>query len=198
MNKNDSSYSDRARAGMTKARANYKDGMTKARTKARESYAEALPKAQAGAATSFEKLKQYGPVFAGTYASLYIGTLCGLYAGIDSGLIDPATVFSYIGSGTEAESKNTAEFIIDYLNHWAWTKPAVPFFEKNPHFANLGVAWVATKFTEPVRLVFAMVVVPRLAHSLGYVPTAEGGGEAVDTEQEEAKESVDDAKKKEQ
>jgi hypothetical protein len=89
------------------------------------------------------------------------------------GTIDPVTMFSYINSITTgahdalggdmmggtgesvedgmAESKTTAHMVIEYLQHYSFTRPVVPFLEKNPHFANLGVAWVATKFTEPVR-----------------------------------------------
>lgn len=127
--------------------------------------------AKKGAQTSYQKLKQYGPVFVGAYFSLYVATLGGLYAGVDSGLIDPLTLFSYInGGGAMEESKSTAHLIVEYLDHYALTRPAVPFLEKNPHFANLGVAWVATKLTEPVRLVVTMAVVPRLADYLGFVP----------------------------
>lgn len=130
--------------------------------------------ARKGAMTSYEKVKQYGPVFVGTYFTLYVATLGGLYAGVDSGLIDPVKLMKYISSNTDGaameESKTTAQLIIDYLQHYTLTRPAVPFLEKNPHFANLGVAWVATKVTEPFRLVVAMVVVPRLANYLGFVP----------------------------
>ena len=138
--------------------------------------------AKQGAKTTYQKLKQYGPVFVGTYASMYLVTLGTIYAGVDSGIIDPVTLFSHISniaehvgsavSGAEemAESKSTAEIVISYLDHYSWTKPVVPFLEKNPHFANLGVAWVATKFTEPIRLVVTMGIVPKLADYLGYVP----------------------------
>ena len=138
--------------------------------------------AKQGAKTTYQKLKQYGPVFVGTYASLYLVTLGSIYGGVDSGFIDPVTLFSHIsniaghvGSTVSeaeemAESKSTADVVISYLDHYAWTRPAVPFLEKNPHFANLGVAWVATKFTEPIRLVVTMGIVPKLADYLGYVP----------------------------
>jgi hypothetical protein len=152
--------------------------------------------ARKGAMTSYEKLKQYGPVFVGTYFTLYMATLGGLYAGVDSGLIDPVKLMGYISSGTDStameESKTTAQLIIDYLQHYTLTRPAVPFLEKNPHFANLGVAWVATKFTEPVRLVVAMVVVPRLANYLGFIPPGLEDEELTTEEAEEAEEFVED------
>lgn len=145
--------------------------------------------AKQGAKTTYQKLKQYGPVFVGTYASLYLVTLGSIYAGVDSGFIDPVTLFSHIsniaghvGSTVSeveemAESKSTADVVISYLDHYAWTRPAVPFLEKNPHFANLGVAWVATKFTEPIRLVVTMGIVPKLADYFGYVPHTDSPGE---------------------
>mmetsp|Transcript_16272 Transcript_16272/g.27087 ORF Transcript_16272/g.27087 Transcript_16272/m.27087 type:complete len:289 (-) Transcript_16272:45-911(-) len=155
----------------------YRDRARKATQRAKD-YSKPLAErgaiiAKKGAKTSLEKLRLYGPVFAGTYFVLYMGTIVGLYAGVDAGLIDPIQIMGYINGGEAEsleESKTTANLIIEYLEHYTLTRPAVPFLEKNPHFANLGVAWVATKFTEPVRLVVAMVVVPRLAKSLGLVP----------------------------
>jgi Protein of unknown function (DUF1279) len=130
--------------------------------------------AKAGAKSSYAKLKQYGPVFIGTYASIYLVTLCGLYIGVDTGTVDPVTLFSYLqdGGGIK-ESQSTADLVISYLQNYSWTRPAVPFLERNPHFANLGVAWVATKLTEPIRLVVTMGIVPKLADYLGYVPHVE-------------------------
>lgn len=148
--------------------------------------------AKQGAITTYQKVKQYGPVFVVTYGSLYLITLSSIYVGVDSGTIDPVTMFSYINSittgahdalggdmmgsaGESAEdgmevSKTTAHMVIEYLQHYSITRPVVPFLEKNPHFANLGVAWVATKFTEPIRLVVTMGIVPRLADYFGYKP----------------------------
>jgi len=130
--------------------------------------------AKAGAKSSYETLKQYGPVFFGTYASIYLITLCGLYIGVDSGTVDPVTLFSYLhgGEGIQ-ESQSTADLVISYLQQYSLTRPAVPFLERNPHFANLGVAWVATKLTEPIRLVVTMGIVPKLADHLGYIPHIE-------------------------
>jgi hypothetical protein len=145
--------------------------------------------AKAGAKSSYETLKQYGPVFIGTYASIYIVTLCSVYIGVDSGTVDPVTLFSYLqeGEGIQ-ESKSTADLVISYLQTYSWTRPAVPFLERNPHFANLGVAWVATKLTEPIRLVVTMGIVPKLADYLGYLPpvktTEQEGDDIVKSKQD--------------
>lgn len=139
---------------------------------AKINYEKGKKAAKRGAESSFTMMKQYGPVFVGFYAGLYGLTFGSLYIGIDSGLIDPGTVMGYLTSASEGmeESRTTAQLVVDYLKHYSWTQPAVPFVEKNPHFANLAVAWVTTKFTEPIRLVITAGVVPRLAKYLGFVP----------------------------
>lgn len=160
-------YADRAREGADRAR----DATERAKVYSKAGAKRGKAMAKKGALSSLQKLKQYGPVFAGTYFTLYVGTLASLYAGVDSGLVDPVKLMAYINGGEALEEqKSTAHLMMEYLDHYSLTRPAVPFLEKNPHFANLGVAWVATKFTEPFRILVAMVVVPRLANYLGFVP----------------------------
>jgi hypothetical protein len=145
-------------------------GAARARERAAQARVRGTKLAKQGAKTGYAMLKQYGPVFVGFYFTLYVTTLGSLFAGVDSGLIDPVTIFAHVKGDGVAESKSTAEFVMDYLSHYTWTRPAVPFLEQNPHFANLAVAWVLTKFTEPPRLLVSMAVVPRLADYLGFVP----------------------------
>eukprot|EP00547_Thalassionema_nitzschioides_P015941 CAMPEP_0194253244 /NCGR_PEP_ID=MMETSP0158-20130606/29478_1 /TAXON_ID=33649 /ORGANISM="Thalassionema nitzschioides, Strain L26-B" /LENGTH=181 /DNA_ID=CAMNT_0038990885 /DNA_START=270 /DNA_END=815 /DNA_ORIENTATION=- len=162
-----------------RARHSYKTKAAEAKVKYEEQAAAAKIKyekgkevAKRGAQSSFTVMKQYGPVAVGFYAALYGVTFGSLYIGIDSGLIDPATAMGYLTSASEGmeESRTTAQLVVDYLKHYSWTEPAVPFLEKNPHFANLAVVWVITKFTEPARIVITAGVVPRLAKYLGFVP----------------------------
>jgi len=49
-------------------------------------------------------------------------------------------------------------------------KPVVAFVESNPHAGLFALAWVTTKFTEPVRLLVTIMIVPRIARYLGRVP----------------------------
>ena len=116
--------------------------------------------------------KQYGPVFIGTYFTIYWSFLALLYGGVDSGLVDPLTVIQFIKSNsteTTETSITTVEYVVGIMNHYYLTAPYAPYIEKNPHFANLGVAWIGVKFTEPVRLAITIAVVPRLARYFGFV-----------------------------
>jgi len=162
------SYQERAAV----AKLKYEQGKEAAKLKYVEGKEKGKELAKRGAESSYEMLLRYGPVFVGFYASLYCVTFGSLYIGIDSGLLDPATLMGYLSSESEGmeESRTTAQLVVDYLNHYSWTKPAVPILEKNPHFANLAVTWVTTKLTEPIRLVVTVAVVPRLAAYLGFVP----------------------------
>lgn len=47
------------------------------------------------------------------------------------------------------------------------TRPYAEKLTKNPNLINLGIAWVATKFTEPLRLAVTVAVTPRIARALG-------------------------------
>ena len=126
--------------------------------------------ARKGAKSAGEMMKQYGPVFAGTYFGIYWATLGLCYGGIDSGLIDPLTVIQFIKSNSDAASDSaptTVAYVVEFMEHYSLTAPYAPYVAKNPHFANLGVAWIGVKFTEPVRLALAMAVVPRVARYFG-------------------------------
>jgi len=133
--------------------------------------------------TSYQMLKQYGPVFIGTYTTLSITTLGGFYGSISSGIIDPVTIMGYLTTTTDDGSisgqttTTTSQVIIDYLNtNYSWSQTTVvPFLESNPYFANLAIAWVAMQMTEPARILVCFAVVPKLAKYLGFVavPTKE-------------------------
>jgi len=183
--KEERSYRDRARAGAQRAR----DGAASARRKGAKA-------ARKGAKTASEMLQQYGPVFVGTYMSVYFISWGLLFVGMDSGLLDPVQIMGYIGGGVE-EGKSTVHVVVEYMEKYAWTKPYAATVEKNPHFANLAVAWVTNKFTEPVRLLFTMAVVPKLARHFGFVHPHDE--EVVEEVKEEAvkEENVDMTKEKE-
>lgn len=131
--------------------------------------------ARQGAKSAKEMMKQYGPVFVGTYISIYWSFLALLYGGVDSGLVDPLTVIQFIKSNSsdDAPTQSTVEYVVDLMNHYSLTAPYAPYVAKNPHFANLGVAWIGVKFTEPVRLALTVTVVPRLARYFGFVKPEE-------------------------
>ncbi|KAG7339531.1 DUF1279 domain containing protein [Nitzschia inconspicua] len=117
-------------------------------------------------------VRKYGPLFITTYLTVYVSTVFGFYMGITSGLLDPAYLLSFISSGTNPDSPETAvssaELIKQILNRYSWTQWAVPTVEKNPWAANLAVAWIVTKPTEPIRFGVTVGIVPLLARTLGY------------------------------
>ena len=133
--------------------------------------------AKEGAKTFSGMLRQYGPIFVGTYASVYFTTLGLLFSGVQSGLLDPLALFAYLGShnptaaGVE-ETATTVHLVVDWMQHYDWTKPYAPYIEQNPAFANFAVAWIAVKFTEPVRLPVALALTPRVSRLLGYTTTS--------------------------
>jgi len=124
--------------------------------------------ARQGAKTAGAMLKMYGPVFVGTYMTIYFVTLMSLWTGVESGVLDPVTVFSWMGHADD--SKNTVHLVVEFMENHSITKPYAHVVENNPSFANLAVAWIAVKFTEPIRLAIALPLTPRVARYFGYGP----------------------------
>jgi Protein of unknown function (DUF1279) len=114
-------------------------------------------------------VRQYGSLFVGTYLTVYVSTVFGFYLGIESGCLDPAYLLSFIsGDGDGDSAANSATVITNVLNRYSWTQWAVPYIEENPWAANLAVAWIVTKPTEPIRFGVTVGILPLLARSLGY------------------------------
>jgi len=153
---------DRASHMRCSARDSYKDF--------REHPAESM---RSGATSFAGMMRKYGPVFIGTYAAVYLTTLGTLFVGVDSGLLDPAHLFSLFGHVDAGEAKNTVELVVDWMKNHSLTEPYAPFMERNPHLANLAVAWIAVKFTEPVRAGLSLALTPRVSRALGYTITAD-------------------------
>ena len=134
--------------------------------------------AKKGAIGVRDMIQKYGYTFLGTYFSVYFGTLGALFAGIDSGLMDPATLMDSVswipgihiggGGGEDGEgTKTTVDLVVQFMQKYEFTKPYADAVAENPHTANLGVAWIATKFTEPIRLGVSIAIVPRIHKALG-------------------------------
>ena len=132
--------------------------------------------AKKGAFSAKELVQKYGWTFIGTYISLYLVTLGSLFVAVDSGALDPVHLmdfklpFSTMDIAGDSSSTTTTDIpvdttgndhhyaktgvkvIVEKLEKYEFTKPYAPIVDKNPHFANLAIAWVATKVTEPIRL----------------------------------------------
>jgi Protein of unknown function (DUF1279) len=128
-------------------------------------------------------LRTYGPVFLGTYVAVYLTTLSALYAGVASGALDPVALFSTLGITSSASVAAVAgdgngllllppttsvELVYNFLSHYEWTRSYAHYVPDYPAVANFGVAWIAAKFTEPLRIPIAIGLTPRVAQSLGY------------------------------
>jgi hypothetical protein len=186
--RSEAAHNDTGDSSNTTLRQRFRDG-------ARQGAQRGQVMAKKGATTVSAMIRQYGPVFIGTYATVYFTTLGTLFLGIDSGLLDPANLLHML-QGTVAEGgetpKSTVHMVVNILEHYSWTAPYAPIVEKNPHVANLAVAWIAIKFTEPIRLAFTLAIVPRLARYFGFVvkKVPEDEGEVHSTEHVSPEEST--------
>jgi hypothetical protein len=133
-------------------------------------------------------VRQYGPVFIGTYGVVYVSTVFGLFMGVQSGVLDATSIMAYLsgtasstpaGAGgvddpdTIQSAASTMTYMVDFLEYYSWTKPLAPIVQENPWTANFGIAWIMTKFTEPIRFGITVAVTPSIAKKLGYGPTAQ-------------------------
>jgi len=141
-----------------------------------ETNSEKMQNSMTKGATSVRGLIQkYGSTFFVTYMGVYFATLGALFAGLDSGIIDPISITSielpWHATGTEEGTNVTTDredfhsgvdFVVSYMKKYPWTAPYSDYVLKNPHLANLGLAWVATKLTEPIRLPVSIAIVRKL------------------------------------
>jgi hypothetical protein len=162
-------YSDRA-----------KHGFEEFREHPRESAVE-------GAKGASKLFRQYGPVFVVTYGGLYFAVLGTLYLGVESGVIDPISLLHQISSHTvnnsvdavasaeviagtsDSTPRTTLDFVVNFLENHSITQPyAKTVRDDYPWLSNFLVAWISTKFTEPIRLPLAAALTPRIARIFGW------------------------------
>jgi len=140
--------------------------------------------------------RQYGPVFVGAYGTLYLATLGSIYGGIQSGALDPVVLMDWIHPPEGESAASTVHVVVEWMEHYSFTKPYAPVVEKHPYVANLAVAWIATKFTEPIRFGVTLAITPRVARYFGYATPTEEGDEKATKEgaitEEEKPETVEE------
>jgi len=66
-------------------------------------------------------------------------------------------------SPVEKCSKSAVELISTFLEGFEFTLSYVRLIKENPHISNLAIAWVITKITEPIRVIFVLSIVPRVS-----------------------------------
>jgi hypothetical protein len=114
---------------------------------------------------------KYGIVAIGTYLSMYGAVLGSIYVAIDQGWVK-----------TKKTSKGSAAAESDEFNLVTTTNRFVTIAENfgvaqylelehvNAKTGTFLLAWIATKFTEPVRLALTIAITPRIARLLGRAP----------------------------
>lgn len=137
--------------------------------------------ARDGAKTFGGMLQQYGPVFVGTYVGVYFATLGVLFLGVESGFLDPTGLFNMLGHNDDGETKNTVKLVVDFMEQYELTAKYAHIVEKRPEVANLAVAWIAVKFTEPLRLATSLAITPRIARYFGVKPKVVESSDERDT-----------------
>lgn len=90
--------------------------------------------------------KRYGWLTVATYLGVYVLTLGGLFVIVRAGLVSPPDVNGFI-------------------NGWFVKRAIMGDAQVHipPAWADFATAWVLTKFTEPVRLVATLALVPFIA-----------------------------------
>ncbi|EEY61676.1 uncharacterized protein PITG_02010 [Phytophthora infestans T30-4] len=139
-----------------------------------------VSKASGGEAATAESLshlerlkdlwRKYGIVAIGTYLSMYGAVLGSMYLAIDQGWLRTNRRTSSKGEGQSDESFN----LVATTNKWiAEDLGIAQYLEVEQVSSKTGtflLAWIATKFTEPVRLALTIAVTPRIARFLGRAP----------------------------
>ena len=88
--------------------------------------------------------------------------------GSGSSMDEAATAYAEeISTEMTREKRSLVEVVTGYLQNYEWSAKYAEKMEQNPHLANLAVAWFMVKFTEPVRLAAAFVIVPKVAKAVG-------------------------------
>ena len=118
-----------------------------------------------------ETVNKYGLTFIGTYLGVYVATLGTLFVAVDNGYLDPVTITSIDlpwHSGAEEISadkkdfESAVDFISMYMKRFPWTEKYADVVSNNPRMTNLALAWIAVKFTEPLRLAASIGIVRKI------------------------------------
>eukprot|EP00600_Ochromonadales_sp_CCMP1393_P000916 CAMPEP_0174989774 /NCGR_PEP_ID=MMETSP0004_2-20121128/20922_1 /TAXON_ID=420556 /ORGANISM="Ochromonas sp., Strain CCMP1393" /LENGTH=179 /DNA_ID=CAMNT_0016243247 /DNA_START=129 /DNA_END=668 /DNA_ORIENTATION=+ len=99
--------------------------------------------------------KKYGKLAIGTYLGIYVTTLSSIFFALDLDLFHAAT-FGFDPVAAITKFCNLYETVTG-----SDTLPA--YIRENPRVGTFAIAWVMTKFTEPVRLATTLGIVPSVS-----------------------------------
>ncbi len=112
--------------------------------------------------------ERYGMVALGTYFSLYFGVLGALFCLFDSGLLTAADLPTDMSQSIMCRVDGILSALPDWLEKFL--RSVFTKVQEEPRMQTLTVAWLATKLTEPVRLITTIFLTPRVARALGRAP----------------------------
>lgn len=106
--------------------------------------------------------KTYGTVAIGTYLSIYVMTLSAVFTCIDLDIFHAASV--------GLDPVKAIKKVCDIFESITGSGALSGYIKTHPRVGSFAIAWVLTKFTEPVRLGVTVVTVPAIARFFGKVP----------------------------
>jgi hypothetical protein len=112
-----------------------------------------------------ELWSKYGVVGVSTYLGVYVGTLSMLFVAMDFDLFKSST-FGF-------EPADAIQKVAGIIENVTGSQAFPGYIKENPRMGTFAIAWVMTKFTEPLRLFFTIGIVPSIARTLGYAPKKE-------------------------
>ncbi|CAI5710179.1 hypothetical protein KXD40_005517 [Peronospora effusa] len=119
-----------------------------------------------------DQWRKYGVVAIGTYLSMYGVVLSSIYLAIDRGWVHTSKRSNSMGN----EKTDDSFDLVTTTNRFvklAEDLGIAQYLEVERVNAKTGsflLAWIATKFTEPVRLALTIAMTPRIARFLGRAP----------------------------
>lgn len=108
--------------------------------------------------------KNYGSIAIGTYLSVYVVTLSSVFLCVDADVFNAASV------GLDPIS--AIKKVCDIYEKVTGSNSLPGYIRDHPTVGTFAIAWVMTKFTEPLRLGFTVLVVPSVARLFGRGPVA--------------------------
>jgi hypothetical protein len=95
----------------------------------------------------------------GTYLGVYVTTLGSLFLALDYDIFNAATV--------GLDPVYAIHMFCDVVENVSGNTHFPDYIRENPRVGTFAIAWVMTKFCEPLRLGFTIATVPTIARWLG-------------------------------
>jgi hypothetical protein len=102
---------------------------------------------------------KYGYISIGFYVSLYVTTLSSIFMALDFDLFRASTF--------GLDPIESVKKFCDIVENVTGSTKLPGFIRENPRVGTFAIAWIMTKFTEPIRFGITLAVVPSIARLLG-------------------------------